>query len=173
MDAVDTRGLAPRDLSFGLFFSQQLAVLEAVAFGLTGRRALAEELAQEAMLAVYRDWDRVAALDQPAAFARRVVINKSVSAFRRLGSEARAVARLGWRRLSEPEVEVSDDRELWALVRGLPTTQRQAIVLRYVADLATEDIAETLGCAESTVRVLLHRGRRSLAETLGMDEEES
>lgn len=68
---------------------------------------------------------------------------------------------------------MSGDQELWALVRALPTGQRQAIVLRYVADLATEDIAATLGCAESTVRVLLHRGRKTLAETLGMDEEES
>lgn len=174
MDSVET-GLAVRaDQSFEAFFSAQLPVLEAVAFGLTGRRALAEELAQEALLAVYRDWERVAGMDEPSAFARRVVINRSVSAFRRLGSEARAVTRLGWRRQLDPEVEVEVevwDGRLWAEVRRLPARQRQALVLRYVADLATEEIASTLECAESTVRVLLHRGRSTIAVALGMEQE--
>lgn len=155
--------------TFEVFFSDHLGVLEAVAFGLTGRRALAEELAQEAMLAVYRDWDRVAALDEPGAFARRIVINKSVSAFRRLGSEARAMTRVAWRRAAEPEPELGDDA-LWAEVRRLPDRQREAVVLRYVADASTEEIARTLECAESTVRVLLHRGRTTLAEALSMEE---
>lgn len=158
-------------MSFDVFFAQQVGVLEAVAFGLTGRRALAEELAQDTLLAVYRDWDRVAGLDQPAAFARRIVVNKAISTFRRLVSEARAVTRLAWRRQVDPEIELRDER-LWAHVRDLPGRQRQAIVLRYVADLSTDEIAITLECAESTVRVLLHRGRKALGETLGMDEED-
>lgn len=166
-----TERRSPDAMSFESFFVEQLGVLEAVAFGLTGRRALAEELAQDALLAVYRNWTYVSGLDQPAAFARRVVINKSVSTFRRIGSEARAVARLGWRRQHESDIEPRDEH-LWATVRSLPDNQRQAIVLRYVADLPTDEIAATLDCAESTVRVLLHRGRKTLAETLGLNEEE-
>lgn len=170
MDSVGSEPRVRGDNSFELFFCQQLPVLEAVAFGLTGRRALAEELAQEAMLAVYRDWDRVGGLDQPAAFARRIVINKSVSAFRRLGSEARAMARVGWRRQVDSDMELGDDR-LWAEVRRLPDGQRRAIVLRYVADLPTDEIADTLECADATVRVLLHRARSTLASALGVEED--
>jgi hypothetical protein len=84
---------AARKGDFEAFFARELGSLEAIAYGLTGRRGLAEELAQEAMLAVYRRWDTVAGYDDPAAFARRVVANKAVSAFRRLAAEARAVNR--------------------------------------------------------------------------------
>lgn len=172
MDSVDAERSMSADVSFDSFFVTHLPALEAVAYGLTGRRALAEELAQEAMLAVYRNWDDVARLDQPAAFARRVVINKSVSVYRRLASEARAIGRLGLRRQSVPEIETTDEW-LWAEVRRLPIDQQQAIVLRYVTDLPTCEIASTLGCAESTVRVLLHRARKSLATALDLDEEEA
>lgn len=152
---------------FDAFFVRELGRLEAIAHALTGRRPLAEELAQEAMLVVYRRWDQLAAYDDPAAFARRVVANKAVSTFRRLGAEARAVGRVrSWRPPDPPELEPGDE-QLWREVRRLPDRQKQAIALRYVTDLDTAAIAEVLGCEESTVRVLLHRGRQQLAATLG------
>jgi RNA polymerase sigma-70 factor (ECF subfamily) len=58
--------------SFDEFFVRELKTLEVIAYGLTGRRALAEELAQEAVLVVYRRWHTVAGYEDPAAFARRV-----------------------------------------------------------------------------------------------------
>lgn len=163
------RALGP---SFDEFFVRELKALEAIAFGLTGRRSLAEELAQEAMLVVYRRWHRVASYDDPAAFARRVVSNKSVSAFRRLLAETRAVNRIRHRR--EQTVEVLDERDevLWAAVRALPARQAQALTLRYVADLDTVGIAATLGCSEGNARVVLHRARRALAAALGRDVRE-
>jgi DNA-directed RNA polymerase specialized sigma24 family protein len=49
----------PRSSSFEEFFLRELRSLEAIALGLTGRPGLAEELAQEAMLVVYRRWSTV------------------------------------------------------------------------------------------------------------------
>lgn len=163
------RALAP---SFDEFFARELKTLEAIAYGLTGRWSLAEELAQEAMLVVYRRWHRVAGYDDPAAFARRVVANKAVSAFRRLLAEARAINRVRQRREQTVEVLDEPDERLWAAVRALPPRQAQALTLRYVADLDTAGIAATLECSEGNARVILHRARRALAAALGHQLEE-
>lgn len=124
------------------------------------------------MLVVYRRWASLASYDDPAAFARRVVANKSVSAFRRLVAEARAVNRVRSRREPAPDPISGGDGALWDAVRGLPARQAQAVTLRYVADLGTPAIAAALGCPEGTVRVLLHRAHQSLARTLGRVDEE-
>jgi RNA polymerase sigma-70 factor (ECF subfamily) len=162
----------PRSSGFDEFFVRELRGLEAIALGLTGRRALAEELAQEAMLVVYRRWSTVSAYDDPAAFARRVVANRSVSAFRRRLAEARALNRVRHRADPTTEVLTERDESLWAAVRALPGPQAQALTLRYVADLDVAAIAATLGCSTGNARVLLHRGRRTLVKALGREQEE-
>jgi len=171
---MGTRGMvqAARPGDFEAFFARELGSLEAIAYGLTGRWGLAEELAQEAMLAVFRRWDTVAGYDDPAAFARRVVANKAVSAFRRLLAEARAVNRVRHRREPAHAVLSDSDDALWAAVRRLPARQAQAVTLRYVADLDTLAIAAALGCTEGNVRVLLHRARQALAAALHREQED-
>jgi RNA polymerase sigma-70 factor (ECF subfamily) len=54
-------------------------------------------------------------------------------------------------------------------VGRLPRNQRLAIMLHYVDDLAVTDVASAMGCAEATVRVHLHRGRRRLAELMSWE----
>jgi len=51
-----------------------------------------------------------------------------------------------------------------ALVRSLPPDQADAVLLRVVADLSVAEVALILGRREGTVRVLVHRGLRRLAE---------
>lgn len=60
------------------------------------------------------------------------------------------------------------DAELWAAVRRLSDRQAQVVALHYLEDRSVASIAETLRCAEGTVKVHLHRGRLSLARTLGL-----
>ena len=56
---------------------------------------MAEELAQDAFLVAYRNWGRISGYEVPGAYVRRVVTNMSVSFTRRLGAQARALARRG------------------------------------------------------------------------------
>jgi RNA polymerase sigma-70 factor (ECF subfamily) len=51
-----------------------------------------------------------------------------------------------------------------ALVRSLPADQAEAVLLRVVADLSVAEVAMILGRREGTVRVLVHRGLKRLAE---------
>lgn len=157
---------------FDEFFARELRSLEAIAYGLTGRRALAEELAQEAMLVVYRRWDALARYDDPAAFARRVVAHKAVSVFRRGLAEARALNRVRQHPEPPPATLTDHDQALWAAVRALPRRQAQAVALRYVDDLDTIAIAAVLGRTEGAVRVILHRARKALAVALGRTDDE-
>jgi RNA polymerase sigma-70 factor (ECF subfamily) len=48
-------------------------------------------------------------------------------------------------------------------LRRLPGNQARALRLFYLDDLSIREIAWRLGCAEGTVRIWLHRGRRHLA----------
>jgi RNA polymerase sigma-70 factor (ECF subfamily) len=54
----------------------------------------------------------------------------------------------------------------WRAVERLPEDRRRVIVLRFVNEMSTAEIAAILGRSEGAVRVLLHRALRSVAEDL-------
>ena len=57
----------------------------------------------------------------------------------------------------------------WRAVERLPGDRRRAVVLRFVHEMSTEEIAGVLGRSEGAVRVLLHRALRSVAGDLGRE----
>jgi len=61
-------------------------------------------------------------------------------------------------------IERIGTRSAVALLAGLPTTQAEVILLRVVAGLDTETVAELVGRSPGAVRVAAHRGLRRLAE---------
>ena len=158
--------------AFEDFYSTEYQAVLSFAYALSGSRSGAEDLAHDAFLAAYRNWDRISRYDQPGAWVRRVVINLSVSAFRRRVAEARALARaaLG-ERTALPDVEIGDP-EFWGAVRALPRRQAQAVALFYLEDRSIAEIADILGLRTGTVKSNLHDGRVSLARRLREEVEE-
>ena len=61
----------------------------------------------------------------------------------------------------------SEVADAWAAVGRLPADRRRAIVLRFVDEMSTAEIAGVLGRSEGAVRVLLHRALRTVARDLG------
>ena len=55
----------------------------------------------------------------------------------------------------------------WRAVGRLDGDRRRAVVLRFVHEMSTAEIAGVLGRSEGAVRVLIHRALRSLASDLG------
>lgn len=128
-----------------------------LAYLLTGDRALAEDLVQEAFV---RMFGRFRDLRNPEAFGaylRKTVVNLTRSHFRRRGVE-RAYLEKESRR-PEPPVEQSGRRqEMWEALGSLTQRQRAAVVLRYYEDLTEAQTADVLGCAVGTVKSLVSRG---------------
>ena len=58
----------------------------------------------------------------------------------------------------------------WQAVARLPEDRRRAVILRFVDEMSTAEIAAILGRSEGAVRVLLHRALRSVAEDLASGE---
>jgi len=138
--------------------------MAALAYALTGRWDVAEDLTQEAFLRAHRDWKRVGAMASPGGWLRRVVTNLALSRWRRLRTETIALLRLTIdSEVAAPEIPHA---KFWEEVRRLPERQRQAIALRYVEDLTVVEIAGILEIAEGTVKVLLHQARESLRHRL-------
>ncbi len=158
--------------SFEAFYEREYRAVVGLAYALSGSRFAAEDIAQDAFVAAHRVWGRVGMYDSPGAWVRRVVSNLSVSQFRKRTREARALARIALRRSDALPPLPEPDDDFWKHVRALPRRQAQAIALFYLEDRSVADIAEILDCAENTVKVHLHKGRKTLAAKLG-DEVES
>lgn len=159
-------------VSFDDFARRERRPLLEFAWSLTGDVGLAEDLAQEALGAAWRSWDRIGGYDKPGAWARRVVANRAAGHTRRAGRERRALGRLAGRRATRVELEPADDA-VWAAVCTLPERQAQAVALHYLEGLSVAEIAAVLECAAGTVKVHLHRGRLALARELGILDEEA
>lgn len=146
------------------FFRDEYPAVVSLVYGLSGSRAAAEDVAQEAFLRAHRDWVRVEAMDSPQGWVRRVAINLATSRWRRLRAEASALAR------PSPDVSLvpPDDHlsAFWQEVRRLPTRQAQAVALHYLEDMPVDEIAAVLGVAEGTVKALLSQGRERLRREL-------
>ena len=143
--------------TFESFFANEYGRVVGLAFVLCGRRAVAEELAQDAFVQAYRRWSVVSGYDDPGAWVRRVAVNLATSTLRRRTREARALARLAARRAAPAELVVANEA-FWDAVRHLPRRQSQCVALRYVEDRSIAEIAAVLDIAEATVPGLSARG---------------
>jgi RNA polymerase sigma-70 factor (sigma-E family) len=123
---------------------------------LVGDRGTAEDVVQEAFLALYRGWDRVEDPGSALGYLRAAVLNGARSVQR---SRRRSRARLLRSVQHTPPVwsaesavmERADRRAVLAAVARLPRRQREVLALRYYLDLSEQEIAEILGVARGTV----------------------
>ena len=164
-------GQAAPDLDFDHFFRAHLRPLVALAYALTGSRSVAEDLAQDALLASFNKWSKVGQLDNPGAWVRRVVANRSVSSIRRRVVETRAAStKLRTRDEEHAHAAVgaisADSEHVWAAIRNLPRRQAQVITLRTLDRSTVAEIAEVLKISEESASTHLRRARQTLTRVL-------
>ena len=152
-------------VDFNDFYRRELPKMIALAQSICGDRALAEDLAQEAMTRAHTQWRKIEDYERPGAWLRRVTINLALSRRRRIIRELALLTRIA----SEPEAictNTDTDSAVWDAVRQLPPKQRAAIALFYQEDQSTSSIAEILGCSISTATSHLNLARKRLAQLL-------
>jgi RNA polymerase sigma-70 factor (ECF subfamily) len=156
-------------LEFEEFFRDEYARLFKALLLLTRNVHEADDVAQEAFLRAYERWDRVRAMDSPVGYLYRVALNLNSSRLRRLAVRARRVFAL--RPVEDVSDSVATTHQVREALGALPIAQREALILVDWLGLGSEEAARVLGIEASSVRGRLHRGRASLRERLGEDDE--
>lgn len=142
-----------------------------------GDRALAEDVAQDAMLRLWKmapDWRAGEA--QVSTWLYRVTANLCTDHLRKRRGDGPALDEI-----AEPEDDQPNpDEVLQQQARGdalqealmaLPERQRQAVVLRHFGELSNPEIAEVLDISVDAVESLTARGKRALAKILAPQKE--
>lgn len=136
----------------------QFAPMVRLAHLLTGSVAIAEDVVQEAFLRVA---PKLPQIEHPEAYLRVAVVNGCRSHQRSTERET-----LRQQRHATEPVYSQPTTEFFDQLKALPDKQRIAVVLRFYADLGDDEIAEHLGCAPATVRVLVFRALRHLRKVV-------
>jgi RNA polymerase sigma-70 factor, ECF subfamily len=181
----DLHGLADEDLmgrvqagdarAFEAIYDRHADVAFSLAYRMCGRRAMAEDIVQEAFVSLWRSgarYDR--ARGSVRSWVLGVVHNRAIDVFRRdtvrAGkdvSDDEAVQRLAADDSTEGEVQRRDDA---AQVRGaladLPGEQRQVIELAYFGGFSHAQIAEMLKLPAGTVKGRMRLGLTKLRVSL-------
>ena len=173
---------ARRDLSaFEPLYRRYLAQVYSYAYYELGDHHDAEDATERTFLLALTNLGRFEERAQPAdgegastfrvwlfRIARNVVANQRRSRRRRPEAPLEAAA------VVHDPLDVEGDAvaraeaaTAWAAVGRLAGDQRRAVVLRFVEEMSTAEIAGVLGRSEGAVRVLIHRALRSVARDLG------
>ena len=155
--------------SFDAFFEEEAQPLFRRMCLVTGDRSEAEEIMQDAFLALFERWDRIQSIEDPVGYLYRTAFNRWKRLSRRAARQLRALTDTVNRR---DEFAGVDDRD--AVDRGLAVLtprQRAAIVLTEVLGYTSPEAAGMLGVRDVTVRALASQGRAALRKVLeGNDE---
>lgn len=132
---------------------------------LAGRQE-ADDCLQETLMSAIRAYPRLPAGANVRAWLFTIARRKAVDAHR-----ARRRRAVPLDQLPDPVATATAaadglgvDPELWGLVRALPTKQRAAVALRFVAGLSHAEVGGALGCSEDAARQNLHAGLNRLRE---------
>jgi RNA polymerase sigma-70 factor (ECF subfamily) len=129
---------------------------------------LAEDALQNVWLAVFRAVPRLADPGAFRAWLYRIARDRAVGELRkrRLPHQALEEVDLTDERSKEPHFTAEDVEHIHAALDGLVAEHREVLVLRYVEDMAYEEIARVVGCQVGTVRSRLHYAKRALRGVL-------
>jgi RNA polymerase sigma-70 factor (ECF subfamily) len=149
-----------------------------LALRVTGECGVAEEVAQDAFLELFRSGDRLESEDHVRFWLRRVTVHRATDALRKRSRQPESAAE-EWMEeqhaeaVSGPSADVVSAAvvaRLEELLLALPEVLRVAVVLRYQEDMRPEEIATLLGQPLATVKSHLQRGlqllRRKAAVTM-------
>ena len=159
------------DLAVIEMYSMHYLSLVRLAAMLVRDTPTAEEVVQDAFIAMHGGWDRLRDSEKALAYMRQAVVNRSRSVLRhRMVVEKNAPkpapdmpsAEHGAMTLLERSAVV-------AALRDLPERQREAIVLRYYADLSEADIAAAMHISRGAVKSHTSRGMAALRAALEQD----
>ena len=140
-----------------------------LAYLLTGDRALAEDLVQDAFVRLAGRFLDLRDAGGFEHYLRRTVVNLNNSWWRRKKLERVYVEREMQHAgtvVEAPEHDPAEREALWSALQRLNAKQRTAIVLRFYEDLSEEQTADAIGVPRGTVKSLVSRGLAAMREEI-------
>ncbi|MDQ7991929.1 MAG: SigE family RNA polymerase sigma factor [Propionicimonas sp.] len=124
----------------------------------------ARDAVQDALASLYPRWDRLPPAGRREAYINRSVVNSCLAVVRRRRSQpvADPASLPAAVPVGDHAGPIANADAAWRLCAELPPVQRAAVVLRFYRDYSFGDIAEALGCTESTARSHVHRALAAL-----------
>lgn len=119
----------------------------------------ADDCYQETWLAALRAYPRLRDASNLRGWLLTIAHHKAIDHVRRRRGVVLVADAPDPTRAGEP---VNNDDDLWERVRELPTKQRTAIALRYVADAGYAQISTVMGTSEEAARRNVHEGLKRL-----------
>ncbi|QEL16982.1 RNA polymerase sigma factor [Limnoglobus roseus] len=165
---------------FDALYQRHSRAVWAIAFARWLDADSAMDIAQEAFLRLWREWEAGQEIQNPRAWLLRVARNLAEdyakSAFRRNGTSPPEQFQ-GVRSLeispSEKLELVERNAKVRAILEGLPTADRDILTLKYALDYETHEIADILGIQATAVHMRLSRARQRMAERFTENGDES
>ena len=161
-------GFRPADETVTELYSNHYRSLVRLARLLVRDEPTAEEVVQDCFIAMRDGWGNLSDETKALAYLKQAVINRSRSVLRH-----RVVAD---RYEPKPEpappsaehgaIALLERTAVISALRALPRRQRQAIVLRFYADLSEAQIAELMGISKGAVKSHTSRGMSALRAIL-------
>jgi RNA polymerase sigma-70 factor, ECF subfamily len=172
-DELMTRIATGEEAAFRLLVERWETRVHAFLWRMTGSREDAEDLAQETFVKVYANARRYQPADRFQSWLFRIAGNH-------VRSWARRRKIIGWIRYDPdmhdkpstgpaPDAGLGADetsRQVQEALAGLPTRQRQALVMRRYHEMSQREIAEALGTTEGAVESLLIRAMAGMRNAL-------
>jgi RNA polymerase sigma-70 factor (sigma-E family) len=152
-------------VNFEEFVGARLDALLRYATALCCDPHLAQDVVQEVLLRAQVKWARIGAMDQPAAYVKKMVTNEYLSWRRRKASRDVAMTLASLDKVggtTDPMTRYDERDAMLAGIARLPRRQRAAVVLRYYEGCSDKEIAGLLGCGAGTVRSHISRAIATL-----------
>ncbi|HEV3473490.1 MAG TPA: sigma-70 family RNA polymerase sigma factor [Actinomycetota bacterium] len=160
-----------RDAEFKDFYISEAARLRRLAIMLTGDTERGADLAQDALLKTYLAWPRIRN-DDPAPYAKRILVNLCRSSYRRRMLELR--------KMPHPPHDVADQGQrvdealrVATALSVLTPIRRAVVLLRFYEDMTEAQIARTLDRPLNTIKSDLRRAMERLRPMLDDNVRES
>jgi RNA polymerase sigma-70 factor (ECF subfamily) len=166
--------------AFAVIFDRHSGPAFSLAYRMAGRRALAEDIVQEAFVSLWRSGRRYdPSRGSVRSWVLSAVHHRAIDAFRRENAKQSldvrddaAAERLPGRELTETQAVQRDEaRRVRSALDGLPSDQRQVVELAYFGGFTHTQIAEMLelpaGTVKGRMRLALAKLRIALGEEAG------
>jgi RNA polymerase sigma-70 factor (sigma-E family) len=155
------------EADFTEFAAAAIGRLRRTAYLMCGDWHRAEDAAQDALVRIYRRWDKLNRQNGLTTYAHKTVVSVVLDQAKRPWRREQSTAEPVEQPRADSAATVDDRQLVISALAQLGDGQRACVVLRHYSDLSVEETAEVLGITPGTVKSQTSRGLAQLRELLG------